>query len=174
MTNDLPKAANRLLSAALDYCAADTDLLLAQKQVQDLRAHHQNGVACCETRAGDDFEDDPKPPLPRSKWCKHCVKYVKTATTDGDWSRWKRRYARQRMKRAYRQIEAQRPALLDLIVGLYHSGHIRKRFRVADVIPFVAGTFSDTDVRDGLMDLSRQKHGRSLKSIAKYTFELSD
>jgi hypothetical protein len=169
------RASERLLSAAIDYCAADALSVRARKQLAELRSLHDpdQGI-CCIPPEQTDFDSDPPEALPRSNWCEHCKEYAKNGI-DGSSATWGRRSARQRMTRAYRKIIALRQPLAEQVIGLYRAGSLRKHFTVMDVAHQLKGRFSDSQVRDGLAALAEpgtKLRDARFKRIAKYKYEV--
>lgn len=164
----------RLLDAAVDYCVADDRARRASAEWATLVAHHsnRNGVVC-SANGGDPFSEDEDsddtatPALPRSEWCDYCREYQRTGT-DGFGAGGVRRSARQRMRRAYREIVALRPALPDAINTLYANGDIRHRFTAAEIESLVRGVFSAKEIRHWL---SSHDHSQ-FRRVAKYTYEI--
>jgi hypothetical protein len=97
----------RLLSAAIDLCAADVDVQTARRQRRDLALRHGSEGICCAIRMPVDIEEvhDPVPNVPKSRWCKHCQRFARTAIHYQD-ALFARRSAKTRMKRAYLELLA--------------------------------------------------------------------
>jgi hypothetical protein len=94
-----------VLSAAIDFCAADVEVQAARNERRDLVFQHGSEAVCCAIRVSNDLEElyDPIPNLPESRWCKHCRKFAKTSINYQD-ALFKRRSAKTRMKRAYLEL----------------------------------------------------------------------
>lgn len=172
----LDRAVERLISSAIDYCKADAIAVAASAQLTKLASYHDpyDGI-CCVPPAQTDFDSDPPEAKPRSKWCKYCRQYAKEAI-DGSGAKWTRRAARQRMRRAYKQIIAKRGPLAEKILELYRAGAIRKKFSASQIEHTLVGTFSDSEVRTGLAEIVgnhwRVPADKRFKSLGKHRYEI--
>ena len=142
-----------------------------------LALEHDPYDGLCFLPRGPVFEgDDGREALPRSKWCKYCLEFAETSI-DYPYAMFARRSAKRRMTRAYRDITTLRPRLFDQVLALHRTGVIRKRFRAAELIPYLRQAFSENQIRDGLASLV-QNDPRSdyprLERVAKYTYEIDD
>lgn len=105
----LELANGRLFRAAIDFCAADTDVQVARLEYREFIDAHGGGVdriCCMRWKNRYDDESEEMEPLPESKWCAACLRYVRAVEDRMD-PLWRRRSAKARMKRAYKIILAE-------------------------------------------------------------------
>jgi hypothetical protein len=172
------RAVERLISSAIDYCRADAIVIAAQAQFAELARNHDSyNAICCIPPPQTDFDSDPPEALPESEWCEYCRKYAGEAI-DGESAKVSRRAARQRMRRAYRQIIAGRAPLADTILALYRKGHITQRFSASEVEHLLVGIFSDDEIRSGLAGIVGRHRAttadKRFRELEKYRFEIID
>jgi hypothetical protein len=93
-----------LLGNAIRFCQADSEVQLAIKQWQEIRARHDpyTGV-CCLPWGDPSDENDGREALPKEEWCEYCKRFTLEAIDKSD-ALWKRRAAKTGMKRAYKKL----------------------------------------------------------------------
>ena len=102
-------ALGRLMRAAKDFCEADRNLQLSRRQWADIQSVHDQsdgGICFLPWTSPYAEEGDPgRDPLPKQKWCEHCLKYNREKVDYYD-ALWGRRAAKRRMTRAYKDLQS--------------------------------------------------------------------